>query len=91
MSVVTPTDVRAFLTDHIRQQRHVAGRGPVEDLPEDCDLMLSGVIDSLGLLELVTALSEHFGQEISFETLDPEHMTVVGPLCSFVAEQLSQD
>jgi len=29
------------------------------DLADDCDLLLSGMIDSLGLLDLVTAIQEH--------------------------------
>ena len=91
MSVVTPTDVRLFLMDHLRRKLKADGRGLLEDLSEDCDLLLSGIIDSLGLLELVTVLTEHFSHEISFEALDPEQMTIVGPLCKFVAEQLSQD
>jgi acyl carrier protein len=61
-----------------------------EVLPDDCDLMLAGMIDSMGILELLTALNEHFGVEIDFEGLEPESMTVVGPLCRFVSEQISK-
>lgn len=91
MSVVTPADVRLFLMDYLRQKLEANGRGLAEDLPEDCDLLISGVIDSLGLLELVTALNEHFNRQINFEALNPEYITIVGPLCSYVAEQLSQE
>src|SRR5712692_2322588 len=54
MSVVTPSDVRLFLLEYLRRKLEANGRGLSEDLPEDlpedCDLLLSGVIDSLGLL-----------------------------------------
>src|SRR5437762_982190 len=50
---------------------------------DSCDLLLSGVIDSLGLVELMTALQERCGREIDFDALDPEQMTKVGPLCDF--------
>ena len=91
MRVVTSADIRLFLTDYLRRKLEANGRGSVEDLSDNCDLLLSGVIDSLGLLELVSALVEHYNQEINFEGLDPEQMTIVGPLCNFVAEQLSQE
>jgi acyl carrier protein len=48
------------------------------------------MIDSLGLLDLVAAIQEFAGREIDFEILDPEEMTIVGPLCRFVSEQVSE-
>jgi acyl carrier protein len=91
MSVVTPIDVRLFLTGYLRRKLEGNGRAISEDLPEDCDLLLSGIIDSLGLLDLVIALSHHFNRELILDEIDPEQMTIVGPLCRFVADQLSQD
>jgi acyl carrier protein len=72
--------------------RELAGdsRALAIDLTDDCDLLLSGVIDSLGLLDLVGAIGQHFGRELTFDEIDPEQMTIVGPLCRFVADQLSR-
>ncbi|MCS6316214.1 MAG: hypothetical protein H8K05_00205 [Nitrospira sp.] len=89
MNPVTAEQVRSFLTDYLKQKLEVSGRSLPDDLSDDCDLLLSGVIDSLGLLELVTVLSERFNQQLAFEEFDPEQMTIVGPLCRFVAQQLS--
>ena len=47
------------------------------------------MIDSIGLLNLIAAIQEFAGREIDFELLDPEEMTIVGPLCRFVSEQVS--
>ncbi len=80
MTVVSAEDVRQFLVDRLRQ-----------DVPQECDLLLSGIVDSLGLLELITAVADHFGREIDFEALDPEKMTIVGPFCEFVSRQLCED
>lgn len=88
MSSVTPGDVQLFLTGSIQKRLAAQGQDPPRELSNDCDLLLSGMIDSLGLLELVTAITEHYGREIDFEALDPEQMTVVGPLCKFVSEQI---
>jgi acyl carrier protein len=90
MSAVSPSDVRIFLTGFIQQRLASQGQDPLDELADDCDLLLSGVIDSLGLLELVTAVNEHYGREIDFEDLDPEQMTIVGPLCDFVAERMAK-
>jgi aryl carrier-like protein len=89
MSTFTPTDVQLFLKDYLNRELQATERGSCEDLPEGCDLLLSGMIDSLGLLELLEALREFSGSDIDFEALDPEEMTIVGPLCRFVSEQTS--
>lgn len=87
MNGLTPADVRVFLKDYLDRKLAANGRTVVRDLPENCDLLLSGMIDSIGLLELVTALQGFAGREIDFEALDPDEMTIVGPLCRFVSEQ----
>jgi acyl carrier protein len=90
MNAVTPDDVQSFLREHLAKSLREQGREIPAELPDDCDLLLSGYIDSLGLLELMTALQDHFGREIDFGELDAEQMTIVGPLRKFVAEQLAK-
>ena len=90
MSDLTYADVRVFLKDYLSRKLEPSGLGACDDLPEDCDLLLSGVIDSMGLLDLIVAIQEFAGREIDFEALDPEEMTTVGPLCKFVSEQISK-
>lgn len=87
MNAVSPDDVRIFLGNFLTKRLTALGHPPPEELADDCDLLLSGLIDSLGLLELVTAVNEHYGREIDFEALDPEQMTIVGPFCIFVSKQ----
>jgi acyl carrier protein len=79
-----------FLKDYLGRKLEANGRGTCEELPEDCDLLLSGMIDSIGLLDLVAAIQEFAGREIDFEILDPEEMTIVGPLCRFVSEEVGR-
>jgi acyl carrier protein len=82
-----PNDVRLFLQDYLSKKLQEQDRGMCENLPEDCDLFLSGMVDSLGLLNLYSAIEEFTGHKIDFELLDPEEMTIVGPLCEFVSQQ----
>jgi hypothetical protein len=91
MSDLTPTDVRMFLKTYLGQKCEANGSGALEDLPEDCDLLLSGIIhDSIGFLDLLIAVQEFAGREIDFEILDAEELSIVGPLCRFVSQQTSE-
>lgn len=89
MSSITCNEVRGFLETFVAGKLQAQGRPLPDDFSDSSDLLLSGLVDSLGILELVSALSEFAGQEIDFEGLDPEQMTIVGPLCEFVASQCS--
>jgi len=88
MNHPTPDNVRVFFADFLNRKLKDRGQGPLSDLPDDYDVLLSGVLDSLAFVEMMMAAGEHFVGEIDFESLDPDKMTVVGPLCMFVSEQL---
>ena len=90
MTAPGAAEVRTFLIGHLDEQLRAQGRSLPDEISDEYDLMLSGVIDSLGLLELVSALSEYCGKELDFEALDPEEMTIVGPLCRFVAAEAAR-
>jgi acyl carrier protein len=89
MSVAQAEQIRTFLQQYICEKSLASGKGAPADLADDCDLLLSGMIDSLGLLDLMTAIQQHCQREIDFEALDPEQLTVVGPLCRYVSAQLT--
>lgn len=90
MSVVTPGDVRTFLAGFIQKRLVVQGQDLTDGLSDDLDLLLSGIIDSVGLLELVTAVNQHYGREIDFEALDAEQMTIVGSLCRHISAEIAK-
>lgn len=53
--------------------------------PGDLDLRGSGMIDSLGFVEVIVELEEKLEIEIDLEDLDPEQITVLDPLATYVA------
>lgn len=55
------------------------------DAPGDLDLRGSGMIDSLGFVEVIVELEEKLDIEIDLEDLDPERITVLDPLATYVA------
>ncbi|HTX47080.1 MAG TPA: acyl carrier protein [Solirubrobacteraceae bacterium] len=81
-----PSDVRGFIVEELKEQIELAELSP-DALVDTLDLHASGIIDSLGLLELIAAVEDRFALEIDFEDLDADDLTVLGPLCRFVAEQ----
>jgi len=89
MSNANSEQIRIFLQQYILEKSLAGGKDTPGELADDCDLLLSGMIDSLGLLDLMTAIQEHCQRDIDFEALDPEQLTVVGPLCRYVSEQLA--
>ena len=89
MNEASSEQIRTFLQQYILEKSRAGGKNTPAELADDCDLLLSGMIDSLGLLDLMTAIQEHCQREIDFEALDPEQLTVVGPLCRYVSEQLA--
>jgi acyl carrier protein len=52
---------------------------------DDFDLRASGVIDSLGFLELVVELEHVLGVELDLDAADPARMTVIGELVALAS------
>ncbi len=63
------------------------GGSRVEEPADDFDLRAGGLIDSLGFIELIAAIEDQLGIELDFDALDPEEITVLGPLSRLVHEQ----
>ena len=76
MRATTVKDVRMFLESYLTEKLREQGRDMPVDLPDDCDLLLSGIIDSVGLLELIGAVQKFCHREIDFEGLDAESMRI---------------
>jgi acyl carrier protein len=85
-----PEVIREFIGDYLRHEFVGQGKAPPAVMTDDHDLLSSGVFDSMDFLNLMLALEAHFGQRIDFEGIDPEQMTMVGPFCRFVSQQLSK-
>jgi len=55
-----------------------------DSLRDDSQLLTSGIVDSLGMLDLVRFLEDSFMIQISDEELTPENFASVASLSSFV-------
>jgi len=82
---------RARLSAAIRS--YIAKQFPVarkESLKDDTQLLRSGIVDSLGMLDLVRFLQESFMMQISDEELTPENFATVASLVDFVEQKKGQ-
>jgi acyl carrier protein len=86
MSAVSAGDIRDYILGRYSEAL-AAGGWSAERVGDDFDLLTEGVIDSFGILELVSGMEEHFGIEIDYEAIDPQDLTVIGPLSKFIEGQ----
>jgi acyl carrier protein len=85
MKEITPEIVRQFLLVKYLERIESLGLNST-DLPDNFDLLLSGVIDSFGILEMISSIEEEFQVELDLEALDAEQITILAPLSRYVAE-----
>ena len=85
MSSPSADSVRRFILDRYSEAFDARNLLP-DDVPNSFDLLSERVIDSLGLLELVGAIEDEFEIDLDLQDLDPEQMTVSGPLSSYIEE-----
>ena len=81
---LTEAVIRQFLLDKYREPIGAIGLVP-EELADDFDFLLNGVIDSFGILEMISAIEEEFQIQLDLAPLDAEQITILGPMSQFVA------
>lgn len=86
MSEASVEGVRAFLLDQINPWLRASNIAP-EDINDSTDLLSAGIVDSLGVLELVAAVSDYFNVDGDWEDYEPEDILVVGPFCRYTASR----
>ncbi len=68
--------IRSFIAQRAQQE--------MRDIEETSDLFAAGLLDSLGLLELVTAIEQRFAVTIDFTELDVEQFSRIGDFAALV-------
>jgi acyl carrier protein len=87
MSSFSSKEIRDYLTHRFSTQFQALGFNP-EEVRDDFDLLREGIIDSLGIMELVADIETHFGYAIDFSDLDAEQTTILGPLAAYIQRRL---
>jgi acyl carrier protein len=87
---IIPEQVRNFLLTKYAQPIKELGLD-TGTVPDDFDFLLQGVIDSFGILEMISAIEDEFQLQLDMATLDAEQITILGPLSRYVAENAKTD
>lgn len=78
-------DTAASIRDYIRDELNVGeGASLTDDTP-----LWGGVIDSVGLMSLITFIEENFGVEIDDEELTSTHFGTVSNIAALVDRKVS--
>ena len=85
MKDINPAKVRSFLLTKYAEALNLSGL-KADEVPDSFDFLLSGIIDSFGILEMVSSIEDEFRVQLDMAALDAEQITVLGPLCQYVAE-----
>jgi acyl carrier protein len=83
MQQITADSVRDFILERVHELHAAKGLTP-SDVPPSFDLLLEGVIDSFGVVELVISLEERFAIQFDFDEVEADHLTRIGPLAAYV-------
>ena len=76
-------EVRKFILEQIiTDQKQV-------NLEKSTNLIDEGIIDSLGIMKLLTFIEETFGIQISDDELVPENFETIEAICTMVAEKVN--
>ena len=89
MTVVRADEVKRFIISHLADSLKENG-SLQKEIADDFDLMKRGIIDSIGLIHLISAIEERFNIEVDFEDLDTEYITVIGSICKYIEERAEQ-
>ncbi|EMG35935.1 acyl carrier protein [Desulfocurvibacter africanus PCS] len=78
---MTASDVKALITTQL-VENFIFDRGRVLD--PDASLMEEGILDSVGVFELITWLEKTFAISVGDQDLTPENLDSVNRLTGFV-------
>ncbi len=79
------TTVRDFITENFHYRRET------ESLSESDSLLESGLIDSMGVLELVTFLESTLSIQVGDEEVVPENLDTIGRIVAYVRRKRAVD
>ncbi len=76
--MATEETIRGFVVSELNWTQ------PVEELTDDVPLLDMGILDSLGIFQLISFLESEFGIEVPEEDLLPEHFGSIGQIARLV-------
>lgn len=81
--ICTAENVRQFILNHYAD-KWASQNIAVESVPDTYDLLSAGIVDSIGVLELIGAIEDAFDVEVDLQDLEAEQVGVIGALSKYV-------
>ncbi len=78
MSAEIKAKVREFLTENFMF------RGDIGAIPDDGSLLKAGILDSVGILLLVTFIEENYETKVEDDEVDPDNLESVDKITAFI-------
>jgi acyl carrier protein len=82
MQAYKKMDTRAIIKRFIKE--YIIKQEGAKDISDDTSLLDEGIIDSVGVMELVAFLQDTFDLYVEDEELVPEYLDSIGQLVSYV-------
>ena len=73
--------VRSFVVDNFLF-------GNANGLEDDTSFLEAGILDSTGVLEMITFLEQHFGVQVHDDELTPENLDSISNIGAFISRKL---
>jgi acyl carrier protein len=89
MARTTAAAVHDVILERLDEQLAAKGLTP-SDVPPSFDLLLEGVIDSFGVVEIIMLLEARFRIEFDFDELPADDLTRIGPLAEYVERKSAE-
>lgn len=86
MPATTAAAVRDLILERVDEQLAARGLTP-SDVPETFDLLLEGLIDSFGVVEIIMMLEHRYSIEFDFDELPADDLTKIGPLAAYIEQK----
>ncbi len=78
------TAVKAYISENF-----LMGQSDVE-LGDDTSFLEMGLLDSTGVIELVSFLEEEFGIQVEDDEITPENLDTLNRICNYVEQKSTQ-
>lgn len=90
MSLISVEEIRTYVMNYLSESITAKELDRMQ-INDGFDFLGVGVIDSLGVIEMIAAMEQHFQITVDFEQMDPEKFTILGCFCRYVAESAVVD
>ena len=86
MHNLSSTDIKSFVIEYLEKKvDDVIFKGlHIDD--DSFDFYKAGIMDSLGLVDLISEIETTFQVKVDFEEMDPEKFTIIGSFSDYVAK-----